>query len=44
MDAMVVDGQIPAEELQSILCIDEQMAGKLLFPGSPDRMECCLFS
>lgn len=33
-----------AGELQPILCIDEQMAGQLLFPGAPDRMECCFLS
>lgn len=33
-----------AEELQSILCIDEQIAGQLLFPGTQERMECCFLS
>lgn len=33
-----------SEELQPILCVDEWMAGQLLFPGTPDRMECCFLS
>lgn len=32
------------EELQPILCMDEQMAGQLLFPGTRERMEFCFLS